>query len=106
MRHSRKQPQEAPQAPPEPEKDEQACLVVIGGSVQSIFPPEYHAVILWFTTSLQLDQVLKCQPTQVTLEEVVQSYDEFEAALPALIPLLHRLLSRRWIDKIPRMAFL
>lgn len=46
MRHSRKQPQEAPQAPPEPEKDEQACLVVIGGSVQSIFPPEYHAVIL------------------------------------------------------------
>lgn len=33
--------------------------------------------------TLTLDQVLKCQPTQVTLEEVVQSYDKFEAALPA-----------------------
>lgn len=34
--------------------------------------------------TLTLDQVLKCQPTRVTLEEVVQSYDDFEAALPAL----------------------
>lgn len=48
--------------------------------MQSVFPP----CRVSHDYTLTLDQVLKCQPTQVTLEEVVQSYEKFEATFPAL----------------------